>query len=53
MGRPPKPKAEKQSRYVSVGFTPAEHRVLQDAAGDESLASYIRQVVLRHLSRKR
>ena len=52
-GRKPKPAAEKQRNPVQVNFTDAEHRDLEEVAGTESLASYIRRLILRHLARRR
>lgn len=53
IGRPPKPRAEKQSRKAMVTFTPAEYRVLLEAAGDRPVGTFIRDTVLRHLARRR
>jgi hypothetical protein len=36
-----------------VSFTPAEFAELQEAAGEEPVASYVRRVVLRVLTRRR
>jgi hypothetical protein len=52
-GRKPKPAAEKQRNPVQVNFTDAEHRDLEEVAGTELLASYIRRLVLRHLARRK
>ena len=43
MGRPPKPKAEKQSARIAVNVTPAEYRSIeQDAkAAGLSLSAYL------------
>jgi len=53
VGRPPKPKGEKQSYRTMIRFTEAEYRALEKLAGDYPVASYVRDLVLRHLKRKR
>lgn len=52
-GRKPKPKDEKQSRQVMVTFTESEHDQLTWTAGDQPLATYIRNLVLLVLKRAR
>ena len=52
-GRKPKPRAEKQSRSVTLALTEAEHAALRKAARDEPLGTYVRELVLRHLARRR
>jgi len=52
-GRKPKPPAEKQSEKIQAAFTPAELRELREAAGGRPVGSYLRELVLRHLSRRR
>ena len=52
-GRPPKPEEERQTHRVMVRFTAAEHESLERAAGGRSLATWIRELVLRALSRRR
>ena len=50
-GRPPKPTDEKQSERILVSLTPEEKRVLEEAAGEEPLGSYLRRLLVRHLVR--
>jgi hypothetical protein len=52
-GRKPKPKDEKQSRQVMVTFTEREYEQLTWTAGDQPLATYIRNLVLLVLRRAR
>lgn len=51
-GRPSKEAGEKQSERVLVSLTPEEKRALEEAAGDEALGSYLRRLLVRHLSRR-
>ena len=52
-GRKPKPVSEKQSEVISVKLTRGERQKLEDAAGDATLSSYVRRLILRHLARRR
>lgn len=52
-GRKPKPASERQDHHVTLNLTSKEHDMLSEAAGEQSLASYVRQLVLRHLARRR
>jgi hypothetical protein len=49
MGRPPKPKAQKQSEPVTVLLTPSERRELAKAAkaAGHSLGGHLRELWLR------
>ena len=51
-GRKPKPPSEKQSRVVSANLTPGEHAALKRAAGHESVARFVRRLILRSLTRR-
>ena len=51
-GRKPKPAPEKRSRTVSVNLTPDEHAALRRIAARQSLSSYVRKLVVRHLRRQ-
>ena len=52
-GRKHKPPRETQRNAVSVTFTDAEQVQLKRAAGHESLAGFIRRLVLGHLARRK
>ena len=52
-GRKPLPKGLRRDRKVMSTFTDAEHRELEEAAGDEPIGTFVRRVVLRHLARRR
>jgi len=52
-GRKPKPVIERQRNPVQVNLTDSEHRGLTEVAGTESLASYVRRLVVRHLARRK
>ena len=52
-GAKPKPKDERQSRQVMLTFTEKEYDQLTWTAGDEPLATYIRNLVLLVLRRAR
>ena len=52
-GAKPKPKDEKQSRQVMLTFTDEEYDQLTWTAGDQPLATYIRNVVLLVVRRAR
>lgn len=52
-GRPKKPKAEKQSVRVVANFTPVEARELEAEAEGESLSTFLRNLALRFLQRRR
>ncbi len=52
-GRPPKPKALKQSKRAMVTFTPTEYRKLLEAAGGKPAGTFIREAVLRSLAKRR
>jgi hypothetical protein len=52
-GRKPKPKGEKQSRQVMLTFTEKEYDQLTWTAGDQPLATYLRNLVLLVLRRAR
>jgi hypothetical protein len=52
-GAKPKPKNEKQSRQVMLTFTEREYDQLTWTAGDQPLATYIRNLVLLVLRRAR
>jgi len=43
MGRPPKPRAEKQSERIAVNVTPAEYRAIKEdaKAAGLSLSAYL------------
>jgi len=52
-GAKPKPKDQKQDRHVLLSFTQTEHDQLTWTAGDEPVATYIRNLVLLVLRRAR
>ena len=54
LGRPPKPKGEKQSKHVMVRFTPAEYRAFAAYAKrrDQPLAVALRELALRAVKRE-
>lgn len=52
-GRKPKPAGEKQRKAVTIYLTDAEHQDLEEVAGEESLAGFVRRVLLRSLARRR
>ena len=41
-GPKPKPASEKQTKQISVMFTPAEYRAIRQAAGTQPLSGWIR-----------
>lgn len=51
-GRPPLPPEKKLGERVFVNLTMAEREALEQAAGQEPLATYLRRLVLRHLARQ-
>ena len=53
MGRPPLPKDERRDRSVFIRLTRQELELLEEAAGGEPVASFIRDLVLRALKRRR
>lgn len=50
-GRPPKPASEKQANRILLSLTDTERVALAKVAEDETLAGYVRRLVLRHLRR--
>jgi hypothetical protein len=52
-GAKPKPKDQKQSRQVMLTFTENEYAQLTWTAGDQPLATYLRDLVLLVLRRSR
>ena len=53
-GPKPKPLEERRRNRLQINVTDEEHRTLSQLAGQgESAASYIRQMVTRHLAAKR
>ena len=52
-GRKPKPPGEKQDQPVMAKFTLAERHALEAAAAEVPLGTYVRNLVLRHLARRR
>jgi hypothetical protein len=52
-GAKPKPKDQKQSRQVMLTFTEKEYDQLTWTAGDQPLATYLRNLVLLVLRRAR
>ena len=52
-GRKPKPRDEKQGRALMLHLTEAEFAALQDAAGEEPLATVARRLVVRSLARRK
>jgi len=52
-GRKPKSREEKQGRPVMLYLTEAEYAALQEAAGEEPLATVVRRLVVRSLARRR
>ena len=47
MGRPKKPKSERQSHLIALRLTPAEHRKLEQAAqkSEISVSDYVRRAL--------
>lgn len=52
-GRKPKPPGEKQDQPVMAKFTLVERQALERAAAGAALGTYLRELVLRHLARRR
>ncbi len=52
-GPKPKPAAEHRRNRLALNFTDAELEQLGKAAGKQSLTGFARDVVLRHLARRR
>lgn len=51
-GRPPKPPEEQRRGKITIALTDEELADLQALAGDQPLALYVRNLVVRHLERK-
>jgi len=47
MGRPTKPKSERQSRLIALRLTPAEHKELEEMAekSRQSVSDYVRRAL--------
>ena len=52
-GPKPKPRDMKQSNKIMVSLTDAELDELRETVGDQKLATYIRDLLLKHLARRR
>jgi len=52
-GRPPKSPEERLDHRVMVNLTPREFTALEKAAGVQSLGAYVRDVLVRHLFRRK
>jgi hypothetical protein len=52
-GRPPKLPSERQSERAMVTFTRAEYREVLKAAARQPVGTFIRELVLRSLARRR
>ena len=52
-GRKPLPASQKQSRRAMVTFTRTEYREVLEAAGEKPVGTFIRELVLRSLGRRR
>ena len=52
-GRKPKPAAERQRNRVMFTLTDAELEALVKASRGEAFSAFVRQIVLRYLSRSR
>lgn len=48
VGRPPKAKAEKESRPITLKFTESQYKSIVDAAGDVPLATYLKKQLSRN-----
>jgi hypothetical protein len=44
-----KPAAQKVCNYVTVGFSDADYDMLYAASGGQTLASFVRSIVLMHI----
>jgi hypothetical protein len=51
-GPKPKPVEKLRRNRVMLNLTDEEHRELSKAAGGESISSYARRVLIRHLRRR-
>lgn len=51
-GRPPKPPEQRRRATITIALTDEEFADLQALAGDQPLALYVRDLVVRHLERK-
>ncbi len=52
-GRPRKAAGARRRNRETLTFTDGEHKALGELAGTGSIAVYCRDVILRHLKRKR
>lgn len=52
-GRKPKAVEDRQRNRATVSLTDEEYEELEAAAGDESIGTFLRRVVLRYLARQR
>lgn len=53
-GRPTEsPSGQKRDRRITLNFTREELAALERAAGDRSLTAFTRDLVLKHLARRR
>lgn len=50
-GRKPKPESERLGKSVTIRLSNEEARQLEELAGEEKLASYLRRLIGRHLRR--
>ncbi len=48
-----KPASEKQSRTILASFTPREFEEVRRAAAKQPLATFVRELTLRHVARRR
>lgn len=46
VGRPPKPKAEKESKPITLKFTETQYKRIASLAGDVPLATYLKRQLL-------
>ena len=52
-GPKPKLKSEKQRQRIMLTLTDEERRELEEAAGRQPLGTFVRELVLRYLARRR
>jgi hypothetical protein len=52
-GRKPKRPEERRRNRVMLNLTDAEYRALLDASGDRAPSDYVRDLLIRHLRRRR
>lgn len=52
-GAKPIPADRRRSRLVSTRLTPNEYEALRRASGDTGLSDYLRELIVRHLARRR